>query len=137
MENKEAVIKAVKGILNAIPILVGIVLLISLANSLIPKNIYQNIFTGSLFDPFIGSFIGSVLAGNPVTSYVIGGELLTQGISLIAITAFIVAWVTVGIVQFPAESLLLGEKFAFIRNTVSFFMSIVVAVITIMIMGIL
>ena len=70
------------------------------------------------------------MAGNPVTSYVLGGEFLTQGVGLVAVTAFIVAWVTVGLVQLPAEALLLGKKFAVTRNIVSFFFAIIVALIT-------
>nr|CBH37729.1 hypothetical protein BSM_12060 [uncultured archaeon] len=32
-------------------------------------------------------------------SYIIGGELMKEGVSLFAITAFIVTWVTVSIVN--------------------------------------
>ena len=55
-------------------------------------------------DTVIGSAIGSIAAGNPIMSYIIGGELMKEGVSLFAITAFIVTWVTVSIVQFPAEA---------------------------------
>ena len=81
--------------------------------------------------------MGSVLAGNPVTSYVLGGELLTQGVNLVAVTAFLVAWVTVGFVQLPAESMMLGKKFAISRNILSFIFSIIVAIITVFLVGIL
>jgi len=119
------------------PILLGAVLLVSLANALIPKQAIVNFFGAVPFiDSLIGAGIGSILAGNPVTSYVIGGELLSQGVSLAAVTAFIVAWVTVGIVQLPAESMLLGRRFAITRNIVSFVFAIIVAYATVIIMGI-
>ncbi len=137
MELKEAAFKAAKGIWNSVPVLAGVILLVSLANAIIPKTLYKAVFSGSIIDPFIGSVVGSILAGNPITSYVIGGELLQQGVTLIAVTAFIVAWVTVGVVQFPAESMLLGKRFATIRNIVSFLISIAVAVTTVMIMGLI
>ena len=86
---------------------------------------------------FIGSFIGSISAGNPITSYIFGGELLSQGISLLAVTAFIVAWVTVGFIQLPAESIILGRKFAILRNLSAFVLAIVVAVITVLILGVI
>ena len=88
-------------------------------------------------DSFIGSAVGSILAGNPITSYIIGGELLVQGISLTAVTAFIVAWGTVGIVQLPAESMLLGKRLAITRNIAAFVFSVIVAIITTAIMGVL
>jgi len=60
--------------------------------------------------------------------------LLKQGISLLAVTAFLVAWVTVGLVQLPAEVMMLGKKFAIIRNITAFIFAIIVAIITIVIL---
>lgn len=135
---KEAVIKAAKSLYQTLPILIGVLLLVSLANALIPKTFYSTVFRNNIFlDPFIGSAIGSILAGNPITSYIIGGELLKQGISLVAVTAFLVAWVTVGMVQLPAESVMLGKKFAVVRNITAFLFSIIVAIITTIIVGVL
>lgn len=129
---KEATAKAARALWKSLPIIIGIILLISLANALIPKEAVTKIFTqNAFFDSFIGSAIGSVLAGTPITSYILGGELLNQGVSLIAVTAFIVAWVTVGVVQFPAEAVLLGKKFAITRNITAFVMAILVAFATI------
>ncbi len=135
---KEAIAKTARSLYFSLPILVGVILLVGLANTFIPKTAYSALFSKIAFlDAFIGAVVGSVLAGNPVTSYVVGGELLNQGIGLVAVTAFIVAWVTVGVVQFPAESILLGKKFAIARNAASFGLAIVVAIITVAIMGLI
>lgn len=48
------------------------------------------------------------------------GELLEQGAGLVAVTAFLVAWVTVGLIQLSVESILLGKKFAVSRNIFQF-----------------
>jgi len=74
------------------------------------------------------------LAGNPITSYVLGGEFFDAGISIMAVSAFIVTWVTVGIVQLPAEILLLGKKFALLRNLFSFLSAIVIGICTYLIL---
>jgi len=133
---KEAVIKAGRALGKSFPVLIGIVLLISLANVLIPKSFYDTLFSKiPLLDSLIGSLAGSILAGNPITSYILGGEMLKQGVSLLAVTAFLVAWVTVGLIQLPAESMLLGKKLAIVRNILSFVFSIVVALITVGILG--
>ena len=68
---------------------------------------------------------------------IIGGELLAQGVSLVAVTAFLIAWVTVGVVQLPAESILLGRRFALLRNIISFVFSVIVAIITVFLVGLL
>ncbi len=127
--------RALTGLWNnlktSIPILIGVLLLIGLVNSAVPRGFFSRLFTGKgLLDPLVGAVFGSVAAGNPVTSYVIGGELLASGISLTAVLAFILSWITVGIVQLPAESLMLGRRFALIRNAVSFVLAVLIAVLT-------
>jgi len=113
------------------PILIGVMLLISLILVLVPQSFYGAVFTGDeIFDPLVGALIGSVAAGNPITSYIIGGELLDRGVSLLAVTAFIAAWVTVGIAQLPAEGMVLGKRFALIRNVISFLSAVLVAILT-------
>ncbi len=128
---KEALLKAVKSIWNSLPILIGMVLLISLAKTCIPTKTITSLFTDNqIIGPVTGSILGSIFAGNPITSYIVGGELLKQGVGLITVTAFLLAWVTVGIVQLPAEAILLGKKFAFTRNAVAFLLSIAGALLT-------
>ncbi|MCD6229854.1 MAG: hypothetical protein J7K00_03565 [Candidatus Diapherotrites archaeon] len=135
---RQAVIKAGKGLWGAFPMILGTILLISLISTLIPKLFYTNVFSKNIIlNSFIGSLVGSISAGNPITSYIFGGELLTQGISLLAVTAFLVAWVTVGLIQLPAESAVLGKKFALLRNASSFILAMIVAIITVSILGVL
>ena len=135
---KKAVVNAGKALYKSLPVLLGVILLIGLINTLVPKSFYSILFQKNAFlDSIIGSALGSILAGNPITSYILGGELLKQGISLIAVTAFLVAWVTVGLVQLPAESLLLGKRFAILRNLSSFVFAIIVAIITVLVIGVI
>jgi len=135
---KESFLKAGRMFWNVFPLILGTVLFISLILTLIPKSFYLMIFQKNIIlDPFIGSFVGSVSAGNPLVSYIIGGELLKQEVSLIAVTAFIVAWVTVGFIQLPAESMILGKRFALYRNLLSFIFAIIVALITVAILGVI
>ncbi len=135
---KSAGVSVLKSMKMSIPVLIGVILLISLVTNLVPKKTFSYLFRGKLItDVLTGGVIGSVAAGNPLTSYVIGGELLKQGISFAAVTAFILGWVTVGMVQLPAESLMLGKKFALVRNGLSFLMALVIAVLTVLTLGVL
>lgn len=127
---KKSILSTFNALKKTIPILLGVVLLISLAISLIPKSFYLKLFTGNvLLDSLIGGVFGSIAAGNPITSYVIGGELMVMGISMVAIASFILCWVSVGILQIPAEILMLGKKFTIYRNVVSFIFAIIIAII--------
>ncbi len=132
MHYRKAFNKTLKAFVDMTLVLLGVMLLIPLALKLVPIQSYAGLFTGNLVsDSLVGALFGSIAVGNPVTSYIIGGELLNQGISLIAITAFIVAWVTVGVVQLPAESMFLGREYAVSRNLLAFISSILVAISTI------
>ncbi|MCJ7450158.1 MAG: permease [Candidatus Nanohaloarchaeota archaeon QJJ-9] len=130
--------RAAKGLSNALPMIVGVVFLMGLVKSFVPKSFYIEFLGGSwLRSSLMGSGVGSVLAGNPVTSYIIGGEMLSQGVGLYAVTSFILAWVTVGIVQFPAESEELGRRFALTRNVFSFLLALAGGFVTVAILGVL
>ncbi len=120
--------KAIWTFINILPIILGMLLLTSWAVTFIPDEISTTLFSGhNVSDVLLGAGIGSVAAGHPVVSYVLGGELLAAGVSLLAVTALIVSWVTVGVVQLPAEALLLGKRFAIYRNLISFVSAVVVA----------
>ena len=127
---KSVFLKTGKSFGKSIPLMFTVIFLISLINTLVSKDFFSKFFVGNVFiDSFVGSFFGSFFAGNPITSYIIAGELLDQGISILAVTSFIVSWVTVGIVQLPVEMEYLGKRFSIFRNLVAFIFSFVVAIL--------
>lgn len=129
---KVAFQKTLQSIKTSVPIIVGILLLVSLLNPLLAKY-YAKIFTGNYFiDPLVGAIAGSVSFGIPVASYVTAGELLKEGVSLLAVTAFILAWSTVGLLMLPLEISNLGRRFAIWRNSWNFVSSITIAILTIL-----
>jgi predicted Fe-Mo cluster-binding NifX family protein len=136
MIDRRSVVQALKisahQMANLLPIFIGIILCIGLFTAFISEEFLSSIFSGNpTVDTLFGAGLGSVFTGNPINSYIIGGELLKYGVSLMAVTAFIVAWVTVGIVQMPAEIAALGKDFALLRNAVSFVMSLAIAILTV------
>jgi exosortase/archaeosortase len=125
-------IKSLNAFGKALPVIFGMLLLTSLLIKLMPVDTVSNWFgRNGLLDGFIGATAGSVAAGHPLASYILGGELIAGGVSLFAVTAFIVTWVTVGIVQLPAEMMMLGRRFAVYRNLTSFILAILVSLLTV------
>jgi predicted Fe-Mo cluster-binding NifX family protein len=121
-----------KQFINLLPIMVGVVLLIGLFNAFVSQNFISSLFSGNkLHDTLWGACFGSFFTGNPINSYIIGGELLEYGVSLFAVTALIISWVNVGLVQLPAEISALGCRFALARNALSFALSIAIAFATV------
>jgi predicted Fe-Mo cluster-binding NifX family protein len=124
--------------MNLLPIMLGVVLLIGLFNVFLSREFISLMFSGNkVQDTLLGACMGSILGGNPINSYIIGGELLEQGVSLFAVTPFLVAWVTVGLIQLPAEIAALGRGFALARNALSFLLSIITAIVTVTILDLI
>ncbi|HHB76783.1 MAG TPA: permease, partial [Desulfobulbus sp.] len=112
-------------------LLLGVIGLVGLFQAIVTPKMLASLFRGnSLLDTLIGTLTGSIAAGNPIVSYLIGGELLDNGISLYAVTAFILSWVTLGFVQLPAEVEVFGGEFTLIRNILSFIFTMLIAVLT-------
>jgi len=130
--------KTLRTFVNILPIVVGMLLLTSLLVTLFPDAVSAGLFGGRAWsDALIGAALGSVAAGHPLASYVLGGELLAKGVSLVAVTALLVSWVTVGLVQLPAEALMLGRRFALVRNGLCFLFAVAVAWLTVLSLSLL
>ncbi len=116
---------------QAVPVIIGMPFLTSLALTLVAPQQYARLFGRyDWLDALLGSVLGSIAAGPPLASYLLGGELRAGGVSLLAVTALVVSWVTVGVVQLPAEALFLGRRFALTRNLLAFAFTLAVAWLT-------
>lgn len=125
---RRAILGVLRSINMSLPVLTGVLLLVGLFTILVPGERIARAFSGNaLGDLALGAVLGSIATGNPVTSYVISDELFSFGVGMSAVLAFILSWVTVGLVQLPAETLMLGRRFAITRNLVSFVMAMAVA----------
>ncbi len=128
--------KAARQFFGMIPVLIGVVLLVGLFRRFVSREMLLAIFSGNpIQDALWGAGVGSVLAGNPVNSYVIGETLLNMGVSLYGTAALMLSWVNVGLVQLPAEISALGVRFAVFRTIAALFMAIVVAILTVILTG--
>ena len=121
-----------------LPLFFGIILLMSLVKNVFGFDFYTKFVTNNIIiDSFTFNIIGSIMVGNALNSYIISQNMLLAGISFYLVIVFMLAWVTVGIVQLPAESILLGKRFAIIRNLVAFFSNFLVAFIVVLLLEVL
>ena len=139
LPNIKALINACRQALTQIgsmlPVIAGVVFLIGILTTFIPQRILSDFFSGNTLQGiFKSALAGSLFTGNPANSYIIGKELLDQGLGIGVVTALICAWVMVGIVQLPAESAALGKRFAIVRNFLCFILSMVIALIMVGVM---
>ena len=130
--------KAVFMFITMTPLLLGVIGLVGILQTYITADMMASIFGwGVIGDTFVGAFTGAISSGNPTVSYLIGGELLEDGVSLYAVTAFILSWVTLGIIQLPAEAEVFGFQFTLYRNLLSLISTIIIAIATVITVGII
>ena len=128
----QAFFKSLKGFLFNLPLLLSVILLTGLFEVFITPKMLSSLFSGNTFlDTLTGTIVGGASVGQPFVSYLIGGELLDDGMSFYAVTAFILSWVTLGIVQLPYEYRLFGARFTLIRNLLAFIFALLIAITTV------
>ena len=133
---QQAIMQTVRNIKMTLPMLLGIILFMGLILQLIPDSFFSILETeNNFFGVIIATILGGVVAGTPVTSYVLGGEFFSKGVSFSVVAAFLAAWVTIGFIQFPAESALFGKKFAVVRNCCAFVSAILIGFLTVILLG--
>lgn len=129
---KESLKKAIIGLISMLPMLFAIILLLGIFDVYVTQDMITSLFVHNNFiDTIIGTTMGAVLTGNPMVSYILGGELTSAGISLYAVAAFILSWVTLGVVQLPAEVEIFGIRFTTLRTIFTFISTVLVSILTV------
>jgi len=129
---KESFKKAIIGLVSMLPMLFAIILVLGLFDTYITKEMLASLFVSNNFiDSVIGTSMGAVLTGNPMISYILGGELRDSGVSLYAVTAFVLSWVTLGVVQLPAEVEVFGARFTLYRTLLAFITTLTISILTV------
>jgi len=125
-------------LMMVMPMLLSVIGLMGLFETLVTPEMIQSVFQGSvLSDTLIGTGVGAISVGQPFLSYAIGGELFDEGVSLYAVTAFILSFVTLGLIQLPLEWSLFGTRFTLLRNILSFIFALLISLATVSILGLI
>lgn len=131
-----AIKKSFKNFFYLSPMILAIIGLIGIFKAFITPQMISNLFVKNAFyDTFIGLFSGAIAVGQAIISYILGGELLKDGVSMYGVSAFILAWVTLGIVQLPLEASVLGIKFTILRNTLAVIFTFIISIATVWTIG--
>ncbi len=135
---KKALLNALKTLYTIFPMLLAVIGLVGLFQTFVTPQMLQSLFSGApLQDTLVGTLVGGVSVGQPFLSYIVGGELLKEGISLYAVTAFILSFVTLGVIQLPFEYSLFGLRFTLVRNLLAFVFALLIAWATVATIGLL
>ena len=125
---KRSFLKALLGFASMLPMIVAVVGLVSIFKAYITPEMLATLFGhGRIADIAIGTLTGAASSGQGAISYVIGEGLLDHGVSVYAVSAFILAWVTLGFIQLPAEASVLGVRFTVWRNLLTLVSTVAVS----------
>jgi uncharacterized membrane protein YraQ (UPF0718 family) len=125
--------KAALNIYYVSPMILGVLGLSAILLTFITPSQIKTVFTGNpVADTIYGTFTGAIMMGNAMLSYILGGELLKMGVSMYAVTAFLLAWVSLGFVQLPMEVSFFGKRFVFIRNLLAVLFTLIISILIVM-----
>ncbi len=134
--NKQKTIKAIKvsfiKFKKIFPIFITMLILVSIILFLFPDEVISNYLGNSskFISVLLASFIGSITLMPGFVAFPLSGILLTKGVSYMVLSAFTTTLMMVGIITFPLEKEYFGVKVTIIRNMVSFFIALAVAIMT-------
>jgi len=132
--NREKTLKAVKiavkRFANILPAFLIMLILISIVLFLVPDKVISdylgvnNKFVGVL----IASFFGSITLMPGFIAFPLCGILLRKGVLYMVLAAFTTTLMMVGVLTYPIEKEYFGIRVTIIRNVISLFIALVVAV---------
>lgn len=115
--------------INIIPAFLTMLILVSIILFFVPDKMISNYIGNN--DKFIGvivaSLFGSITLMPGFIAFPLCGILLKKGVSYMVLSAFTTTLMMVGILTFPVEKEYFGVKVTIIRNVISFFIAVIVA----------
>ena len=134
--NRGKTLKAVKisigKFIKIFPTFIAMLILVSIILFLFPDEVISNYLGNSskFISVLLASFFGSITLMPGFVAFPLCGILLNKGVPYMVLSAFTTTLMMVGIVTFPIEKEYFGVKVTIIRNIISFFIALIVAVIT-------
>ena len=108
-----------------IPMLLWIIIIIAMLKQVWIFENMKNYINDDFLWVIVSDIFWSISVGNTINSYIIADSFWNISEYILVISAFLIAWVSVWIIQIPAESYFFWKKFAIIRNLISFVFAIV------------
>jgi len=136
MVNREKTLKAVKiavkRLVSILPAFLTMLILVSIVLFLVPDKVISNYLgvNNKLIGVLLASFLGSITLMPGFIAYPLCGILLEKGVLYMVLAAFTTTLMMVGILTYPIEKEYFGIRVTIIRNVISFFTALVVAVMT-------
>ena len=127
----QALTIALRRFLNLLPRFAVMLLLVSIVLFFVSDKIIaqylgvENKYLGLL----LASLLGSVTIIPGFIAFPLAGILLSKGVPYMVLAGFTTTLMMVGVLTYPVEKAFLGTKVTIIRNSISFFIALSIAVV--------
>jgi len=134
--SRERTVRALKiagrQLMNILSAFLLMLILVSVVLFLVPDEFIINYLgiSNKHVSVLTASVLGSVILMPGFIVFPLASVLLTKGVPYMVLSAFTTTLMMVGVLTFPVERAYLGTKVTIIRNIISFFIALVIAVIT-------
>ncbi len=114
------------------PTFITMLLLVSIILFLFPDEVILNYLghSSKSISVFLASLFGSITIMPGFIAFPLSGFLLSKGVPYMVLSAFTTTLMMVGILTYPIEKEYFGAKVTIIRNIISFFIALTVAIMT-------
>ena len=123
---------AVRKFINILPAFLTMLILVSVILYLVPDKVISNCLgnNNKFVSIIFASVLGSITLMPGFIAFPLCGILLKKGVPYMVLSAFTTTLMMVGVLTYPIEKEYFGVKVTVIRNTISFLIAIIVALMT-------
>lgn len=77
----------------------------------------------------LGAILGAVSIGPPLAAYPLAGSMLDAGAWPPAVAAFVITWISIGVITLPFEASIFSLRYALLRNGIGFIVALLVGLV--------
>ena len=114
-----------------IPLLIAVFGLVGLFQVFLsPDQVEQALGAGNdWMSLFLGGALGAVAIGPPLAAYPLAGSMLDAGAWPPAVAAFVITWISIGVITLPFEASVFSIRYALLRNGIGFISALLVGLL--------
>lgn len=130
-KGKQSLLAARQTLWKMAPLLLAIFGLIGLFQEFVPTRMIESWMgaEGQMLSLLVGGLVGAISIGPPVAAFPLAGSFIDSGAWPPAAAAFIVSWVSVGVVTLPVEAHVFGWRFTLWRNAITFVTALLIGLL--------
>ena len=123
---------ALKRFLTIMPAFLAMLILVSIALFLVPDKFIADYLgkNSGFLGVLSASLLGSIILLPGFIAFPLCGILLGKGVTYMVLSAFTTTLMMVGVLTYPVESRYFGARVTVMRNTISFCIALVIAIVT-------